>query len=232
MAVKVKWLGHAFFQITSQNGKIIYIDPWITENPSCSMKLSDFDRADVILVTHDHFDHVGQTVELSKQTGATVVAPVETAQSLKEQGVPESQIIFGGFGMNIGGTAEIDGIKLTMTQAFHSSATASPAGYIITTEDGKNIYHAGDTGIFESMRLLAEIYPIECALLPIGGVFTMDPIQAAKAVEIMKPKKVIPMHFGSFPILEQSADRFKELVKNKTPDVEVIVLKPGEEITL
>ena len=137
MAVKVKWLGHAFFQITSQNGKIIYIDPWITENPSCSMKLSDFDRADVILVTHDHFDHVGQTVELSKQTGATVVAPVETAQSLKEQGVPESQIIFGGFGMNIGGTAEIDGIKLTMTQAFHSSATASPAGYIITTEDGK-----------------------------------------------------------------------------------------------
>lgn len=232
MATKIRWLGHAFFQITSSRGKLIYIDPWVEENPSCPVKLDDLGKADLILVTHDHFDHVGQAVELAKKTGAMVIAPVETAQALKEGGIPENQIAFGGFGMNIGGTADIDGLKVTMTQAFHSSATATPSGYILTMEDGKSVYHAGDTGIFQSMALLAEIYPLDCALLPIGGVFTMDPIQAAKAVDLMKPKKVIPMHFGSFPILESSADRFRELVNRQNPDVEVIVLKPGEETSL
>ncbi len=228
----IRWLGHAFFQITTPGDKVIYIDPWIEGNPSCPVSFNELKKGDLILVTHDHFDHVGQTIELARQTGATVIAPVETVGALKENGLPENQAIFEGTGMNIGGTVAVDGIKVTMTQAFHSSATANPAGYILGLEDGRNIYHAGDTGIFQSMALLAELYPLDCALLPIGGVFTMDSSQAAKAVDLMNPKKVIPMHFGSFPILEPNADRFKELVTNNNPEVEVIILEPGQEATL
>lgn len=229
---RVRWLGHAFFQITSPGGKVIYIDPWLEGNPSCPVPLGDIVKGDLILVTHDHFDHVGQTMELAKKTGATVIGAVETVATLKENGLPEKQILFEGIGMNIGGTVNVKGIKVTMTQAFHSSATANPAGYIMGMEDGKTIYHAGDTGIFQSMALLAELYPLDCALLPIGGVFTMDSSQASKAVDLMNPKKVIPMHYGSFPILEKSADRFKELVMSNTPEVEVVILKPGEDTIL
>ncbi len=118
-----------------------------------------------------------------------------------------------------------------MTQALHSSETGVPTGYIIKLEDGTTIYHAGDTGIFKSMELLGELYNIDIALLPIGSCFTMDPLQAAHAVKMIKPKKVIPMHYKTFPILEQDASRFVSLVKEKAPDVEVIVLDPGQEYT-
>jgi len=230
--VKIRWLGHASFQINSTKGKVILIDPWIS-GPTSPVKIEDIKKADLILVTHDHFDHSGDAAQIIKNTGATLIANVETAGRFKDQlGVPAEKVVYGGFGMNIGGSANVDGIAVTMTQAFHSTMTGSPCGYILTMENGKTIYHAGDTGIFETMRLFGEIYSIDMALLPIGGVFTMDPVQAARAVEMIKPKKVIPMHFQSFPILEQNADRFKEEVKRRKIDVEVIVLKPGEETNL
>jgi L-ascorbate metabolism protein UlaG (beta-lactamase superfamily) len=134
--------------------------------------------------------------------------------------------------MNIGGCATVEGITVTMVQAFHSSATGLPCGYLVKLEDGTTIYHAGDTGIFDSMRLLGELYPIDLALLPIGSVFTMDPYQAAKAVALLKPKKAIPMHYKTFPILEQSADNFVNLVNREAPQVEVVVLDPGQEYNL
>lgn len=233
MATKITWLSHAGFIINSPEGKTIIIDPWIIDNPLCPVKLDDIKEADVVLVTHDHFDHTGNAADIVKKTGATLVTCPETAAKFQsERGVPADQILFGGYGMNIGGSAEIKGITITMTQAVHSSESGSPTGYIIKLEDGKTIYHAGDTGIFESMRLLGELYKIDLALIPIGSVFVMDPLQAAHSLRLLKPKKAIPMHYKTFPILEQNADRFVQLAKEIAPDVEIIVLEPGQTYTL
>jgi len=227
----IRWLSHAGFIIVSPEGKTVIIDPWIVDNPLCPVKLDDISTADIVLVTHDHFDHLANAADIVKKTAATLVAAPETARKLQSMGVPSENVIYGGYGMNIGGSAEIKGITVTMTQAFHSSETASPVGYILKLEDGTSIYHAGDTGIFDSMRLLRELYRIDLALLPIGGVFTMDPVQASKALTLLKPKTVIPMHYRTFPILEQNADRFKKLAKKVDPKVRVVILDPGQEFT-
>lgn len=228
MAKSIRWLGHASFVLSTPGGKTIVIDPWIEDNPLCPIKLDDIKQAHLVLVTHDHFDHSGNAVDIAKKTGATVIACPETENSFRAAGLPESQIIFG-FGLNIGGSAAVAGITVTVTQAFHSSGTGTCFGFIIKLEDGSIVYHAGDTGIFESMRILGELYPIDLALLPIGSVFTMDSYQAAKALTLLKPKKVIPMHYKSFPILEQTADNFVALAKKEAPQVEVVVLEPGQE---
>lgn len=229
----IKWLSHACFSIQTSRGKTILIDPWITDNPLCPVTIDDIDKVDIILVTHDHFDHSVNVTEISQKTGATVIGFPETVGRLKTgQSLPEGNVIFGGIGMNIGGTATVDDIAITMTQAFHSSETGAPCGYIIKLEDGSTIYHAGDTGIFESMKTLGDLYDIDVALLPIGSCFTMDPFQAAAALTLLNPKKAIPMHYKTFPILEQDAAGFVELAKAQAPDVEVIVLDPGQDYTL
>jgi len=226
---KVKWLGHAGFQITSEKGKIIIVDPWLTDNPLATCQPEDIPEADVVLVTHDHFDHIADAARIVKATGATLVGMPETVGRLKEEEkVPDSQIVYG-MGMNIGGTATFDGISITMTQAFHSSQTASPAGYIIRLEDGFTLYHAGDTGIFSSMKLLGEVFHINLAMLPIGGVFTMDPSQASLAAKHLAVSTVIPMHYKTFPILEQDASSFEEIMQKEAPDIEVVVLDPGQD---
>lgn len=230
MATAVKWLSHAGFLVSSPGGKMIFIDPWLTNNPLSPMTVDDVKAANIVLVTHDHFDHSADAAQIAKNTGAMVVAQPEVGAKFREQlGVPESQIVFGVGGMNIGGSIALEGITVTMVQAFHSSPTGTPCGYVVKLEDGTTIYHAGDTGIFSSMSLIGELYPLDLALLPIGSHFTMDSRQAAKAVALLKPKKVIPMHFKTFPILEQSADSFVEMVRNQMPRVEVVVLSPGEE---
>jgi len=229
----IRWLGHAGFTVSTPGGKTIIIDPWIVDNPLCPVKLDEITTANIVLVTHDHFDHTGNVADIVRKTGATLIAQPETVNRFKKDfGLVDDRIIFGGFGMNIGGSATVGGITITMTQAFHSSGTGTPSGYIIKLEDGTTLYHAGDTGIFDSMRLLGELYGIDLALLPIGSVFTMDFCQAAKALALLRPKRVIPMHYKTFPILEQSADRFVELARKEAPDVEIIVLEPGQEHTL
>lgn len=230
MSVSLKWLGHSCFQLQTAKDKVLFIDPWIAGNPLCPIKLKDITRADIVLITHDHFDHVSNAADIARQTGALVIGCPETVGKLKTgHALPEGQVVLGGIGMNIGGTVQVYGVSITMTQALHSSETGVPVGYIIKTEDGTTIYHAGDTGVFGSMLLLGELYPIDIALLPIGSCFTMDPQQAAAAVKMLKPRIVIPMHYGTFPVLEPDAARFAALVKEKTPAVEVIVLKPGQE---
>jgi len=229
---KIKWFGHAGFQITSEKEKIIIIDPWLTDNPLATRQAKDIIKADIVLVTHDHFDHIADAAEIVKATGAILVGMPETVGRLKEEAaIPDSQIVFG-MGMNIGGTAMFDGISITMTQAFHSSQTASPAGYIIRLENGFTIYHAGDTGIFSSMKMLGEIFHIDLAMLPIGGVFTMDPAQATLAAKLLGVSKVIPMHFKTFPVLEQDASSFEEIMKKEAPGIEIVVLEPGQSYTL
>ncbi len=232
MQKSIRWLGHAGFIVSTPGGKTIIIDPWIADNPLCPVKLEEVTTANIVLVTHDHFDHVGNAVEIVTKTGATLIAQPETVNRFKKDfGLADDRIIFG-MGMNIGGSATIEGITVTMTQAFHSSATGTPSGYIIKLEDRTVIYHAGDTGVFDSMGLLGELYEIDLALLPIGSAFTMDHVQAVKALTLLKPKRVIPMHYKTFPILEQSADRFVELARKEAPEVEVIVLEPGQEYAL
>lgn len=230
MANSIRWLSHSFFSITTSENKVILIDPWINGNPLCPIKLDDITKADLVLVTHDHFDHCGDAVGISDKTGAIVVGQPETVGRLKtDHSLPEGNVILGGMGMNTGGSVNVDGIVITMTQAFHSSETGSPCGYILKLEDGTTLYHAGDTGIFESMKTLGDLYRIDVALLPIGSSFTMDSTQAAFALKLLRPKKAIPMHFKTFPVLEQDADRFAALAKKEAPDVELIVLDPGEE---
>jgi L-ascorbate metabolism protein UlaG (beta-lactamase superfamily) len=231
-AAKIKYLGHAGFQITSGKGKIIIVDPWLTGNPLAPCKLEEIVRADLVLVTHDHFDHVADAAGIVKATGAVLIGAPETVGRLKQEAqIPDAQIVYG-MGMNIGGTVKFGDVAITMTQAFHSSQTASPVGYIVKLEDGYTIYHAGDTGIFSSMKVLGELYKIDLAFLPIGGVFTMDPAQAAMAAKLLGTGKVIPMHYKTFPILEQDASSFRQIMKRDLPAVEVIAVDPGQEIAV
>ncbi len=226
---KIKYLSHAGFQISSGSGKVLYIDPWF-ENPVSSFSLDDVKSATLILVTHDHFDHIGQAPDIVKKTGGLLVANVETGRRLQSEfHIPAEKVCYFGYGMNIGGSLTYEGITVTMTQAFHSTASGAPCGYIIKLEDGTTLYHAGDTGIFDSMKILGDLYKIDVAMLPIGSVFTMDPFQAAMAAKIISPRKVIPMHYKTFPILVQEPGEFVSLTKQEAPGVEVVALSPGEE---
>ena len=224
---KVRWIGHAAFEIITSGGTRVMIDPWITGNPACPDELERFSDVDLLLITHDHFDHIGEDIPfLASKKGVTAAVQPEILASLKKEGLKE------GVGMNIGGTVPIGEIEITMVQAFHSSNLGSPCGYIVTTEDGKKIYHAGDTGVFASMEVLGDMYDIDLALLPIGSVFVMDPVQASFAVKMLRPKKVVPMHYGTFPALVGDPDDFVRLVAENSPEVEVCVLDPGQDIKI
>ncbi len=230
--VKIRWFGHSGFSLQDPSGKTVLVDPWFQGNPTAPSGPEDVRKAEFLLLTHDHFDHAADAASLARQTGALVVGIFELIGDLKAKGVPESQLLHGGIGMNVGGTVVLDGFSLTMTEAKHSCTLGAPVGYVIQTPSGLTVYHSGDTGIFAGMALLGELYPIDVALLPIGSVFTMDYRQAAKAAELLKAKTVIPMHFGTFPILEPNADRFVAEMKKTAPGTRVVVLAPGEEISL
>jgi len=222
------WHGHANFQINTPNTSLI-IDPWFEGNPSACTGSDSCSHMDLVLVTHDHDDHIGQAVDICRKTGASVIAIVEVAQKMVEQGVPQEQII-NGIGFNIGGTVEANGIQATMVQAFHSCSSGYPVGYIITLEDGFTVYHAGDTGIFSSLELYGQLFDIDLALLPTGGVFTMDSRQAALACKMLQCPKVVAMHWGSFPVLEQSTENFKQELKKSGVKTELIPMEPGQSI--
>lgn len=218
--VRIKWLGHAAFEMKMAD-KILLIDPWLDGNPKACEKVEDLKKVDIVCVTHDHGDHLGDAIKICKQTGATFVGIHELSVYAEEQGVKNV------IGINIGGTAEVRAVKITMVQAFHSALRGAPVGFTINA-NGKAIYHAGDTSLFGDMRLIGELYRPHVALIPIGGYYTMGPVEAAKAVELIKPNVVIPMHYQTFPVLVSSAEEFRKAVKERTPSVMVVVLKPGE----
>jgi L-ascorbate metabolism protein UlaG (beta-lactamase superfamily) len=224
------WLGHASFRLDSGAGKRVYIDPWL-DNPKCPDSEKEPDRCDVIALTHGHGDHVGSTVELSKRFGPMpVVAMVELKGWLKQQGAEVDDLP----GSNKGGTVEAEGLKFTLTNAFHSSAAddgtyvGEAAGLVVELEDGKMIYFAGDTCVFGDMQLIGRIYSPDLAVLPIGGHFTMDPREAAVACELLGVQRVLPCHYGTFPLLAGTPDQLKE----RAPGVDVQVIDPGESLTL
>lgn len=227
--ISVRWLGHSGFSIQDASGKTVLVDPWFEGNPAAPGDARKTLKGDFLLLTHDHFDHASDAAAVARATGAHVVAIFELASDLKAKGVPESQLLHGGIGMNVGGTVVLDGFSFTMTEARHSCGLGSPVGFVIQTPSGVTVYHSGDTGIFAGMSLIGELYPIDVALLPIGSVFTMDFRQAARAVALLRPKAVVPMHYATFPILEPSADRFVAEVRKVAPETRVVVLRPGEE---
>ncbi|AFK23129.1 metal-dependent hydrolase [Pyrococcus sp. ST04] len=224
--VKVKFLGHAAFYI--EGSKKILIDPFLSGNPQAAAKPDDFRDVDLILVTHAHGDHLGDAGEIARLSGAKIVAMYDIANYISEKYRGVETI-----GMNYGPT-EVDGVKIIQVPAWHSSSDGkysigNACGYIVEL-DGVKIYHAGDTFVFKDMELFAELYgPIDVALLPIGGHFTMGPREAAKAVELLRPKYVVPMHYNTWPPISADPEEFKKLVGEKA---KVVILKPGETLEL
>ncbi|PIC87405.1 metal-dependent hydrolase [Sporosarcina sp. P20a] len=225
--MKISYHGHSIVKIETKE-KTILIDPFITGNKLTDLQAED-EKPDVILLTHGHNDHVGDTMDIAKREDILVVAPNELAVYLGFQGLKTH-------GMNIGGAKEFDFGTVKYTQAFHSSSyttedneiiyTGMPAGLLLTIED-KVIYHAGDTSLFSDMKLYGED-GIDVAFLPIGDNFTMGPKDAAKAVELLKPKLTVPVHFNTFPPIEVDPEDFKSLVT----DYEVRIMESGESIEL
>jgi len=224
------WHGHSNFQIAS-TGVNILIDPFFEGNPSCKLDCKGIAKPDLVLVTHDHGDHVGQAVQICRATGAQLGAVVGTAGKLAAAGVPGEQIL-NGIGFNIGGSIVVKGATVTMTQAYHSSESGVAVGYIVTLADGYTIYHAGDTCVFAGMELWGQLYSIDLALLPIGGVFTMDARQAALACKLLGCEAVIPMHWGTFPVLAKNTAAFKHSLATDAPECKLLELAPGQALTL
>jgi L-ascorbate metabolism protein UlaG (beta-lactamase superfamily) len=229
---RLTWLGHAGFLIESPKGVRIAIDPWIGNNPKFPPGF-EWGKVDVIAATHGHFDHFGDDgIELAKKTGATVVAIFELALHCGANGVEKVS------GMNKGGSQKISGVDFRMVNAVHSSGTsgagreanfpADPCGYVITFEDGFRIYHAGDTNVFADMALIGELYDPDVALLPIGDFYTMGPREAAKACQLLGVPRVIPIHWGTFPILSGTPADLRREIDRRGLATEVVELAPGQ----
>jgi Predicted Zn-dependent hydrolases of the beta-lactamase fold len=248
---KLKWFGHAAFSITTPRGKVLLIDPWLSNPSNPDVKdgkdpLATLSKVDYILLTHGHRDHVGDAVEIAKRTGAALICNPELAGNLvKLADFPSKQAETDGI-MGIGGEIQIaDGeVTVAMTMAIHSSSVfnpkagpneperaygGNPAGFVITIKNGPTIYHSGDTAYFRDMETIGESYAIDVALLNIGGHFGMEPKMAAKAAQSLRTRLAIPQHFGTFPGIATSADSFAAELKKL--NISFYEMKPGETIS-
>lgn len=230
MPSKIRFLGHAFVEFTTADDKVILFDPWAKDggNPVCPVEVKDIERADLVVVSHDHFDHLGSAVAICKKTGALLGGPAQTMARLTKEGFDAKQVVNFGSGYMVGGGVSLDWVKVTAVPAFHSSDTACALGNIVRAKDGTTVYHAGDTCVYGDMALFGQMYPIDVALLPIGGVFTMDAFQAAEAASLLNPSIVVPIHYGSFPIIAPNGDEFSKVCGEKAPHIRVKALPPGE----
>ena len=226
------WLGHATVRCDLPGGEVVLIDPWVGQNPSCPKENRDFDRLDAMLITHAHSDHMGDAVELAKKhKPKKVVANYEICSWLGSKGVQNCS------GMNLGGSQDVLGLQVTMVRADHSSGISdgdttlyggTASGYVVRLPGGYTFYHAGDTALFSDMQLISEMYRPELAFIPIGDHFTMGPGQAARACRFLGTRKVIPIHWGTFPLLTGTPEKLQQALGDNGVTCEVVTLKPGE----
>lgn len=228
---RITWLGHATVLLQTAAGTNILIDPYIAQNPKYPKNFTLPSKIDYILLSHGHGDHISDTVPVAAKHGATVVAIYELASYLGGKGVANT------IGMNLGGTVKLGDVEATMVDAKHSAGAQDEkgthyvgiaAGYVIHIPGGPSIYHAGDTSVFGDMKLIGELYRPGIAMLPIGGHFTMGPKEAAMAVNLLQPQVVLPIHWGTFPMLTGTPDALAALTP---PNVEVVRWSPGEDYT-
>jgi len=229
MPLSISFLGHSTFVVRTPGGKRLLFDPWLTGNPSCPDSLRKPPRVDVILASHGHSDHIGDLIACARESGAPVVAIFELCDWLARKGIQHT------VPMNKGGSVDVAGLRVTMTDARHSSGfvdngqivyMGEPAGFIVQLEDGRAIYYAGDTCLFGDLRLIGEMYQPDIAFLPIGDRFTMDPAAAARAAEWLGVRQVVPMHWGTFPVLTGTPAALKALLQPK--GIDVLELAPGQ----
>lgn len=233
MAGTATWLGHATWLIESAAGTRILVDPFLEQNPSCPAEFHSVSDIDLILVTHGHVDHNADVKAVADRCKAPVAGMVELMGFFDGLGVANTT------GFNKGGTVRFGGVVVTMTNAFHSSSaegadgqtiyTGEPAGFVITLEDGFRIYIAGDTCVFGDMKIIGELYRPDLAILPIGGYYTMDPLEAGYATGLLDVKHVLGSHYGTFPVLEGTPS---ELRKHVSSGVTVHELAPGQSMAL
>lgn len=234
MSATITWLGHATIRLVLPDERVILIDPWLVDNPGCPQPLKTVSRCDMILLTHAHFDHVGEVATLIKSFDPPVVANPDLCSALQKTiGAGRYQ------GMNTGGTQTVDGVRISMTQAFHSSGLDTPEGPmyggmpngLVVSADGlAPVYHAGDTDVFGDMRLIAQLFEPKIAILPIGDHFTMGARGAALATEMLEPQTIIPIHYGTFPVLAPSAEEFRQALAPQWRE-HLIVPTVGETLT-
>lgn len=229
---KLTWLGHATFRLVTPGGKTILIDPWVMGNPMCPEAEKQVKKVDVMLCTHGHFDHIEDAVAIGRQHDPVVVGIYELCVWLQRKGAKHISP------MNKGGTQMVGDIRVTMVHADHSCGIqeddgsivygGEASGYVIELENGVKLYHAGDTNVFGDMHIIHELYGPPIALLPIGDLFTMSPREATYACKLLRPKYVIPMHFGTFPPLTGKPSDLKKMVAEM--GVEVVEMRPGQTI--
>ena len=238
MSTVIRYFGHSAAAITSNRGKQIFIDPWLQGNPLCPADCANPSQVDLICLTHGHSDHTQNVADLAVTTGATVCATYELAVLLHKDGVPEAQLQY----MNKGGEVEVNGIRIALTNAFHSSSytakdgvtyyAGEPCGVVVTLETGESIYHAGDTALFSDMALIKARFAPRVALLPIGGRFTMSPADAAIAMKLLDPEFVVPIHHSTFGLLTGTPEQFEEAASGQGVRGTIVALKPGESFTI
>ncbi len=234
MATELTWLGHSAFRLDSPGGKRIYVDPFLNGNPKCPENEVEPERCDLLVLTHGHDDHVGDTLAIGARFGCPVIAQIELRGWLSTKGLSEDAAQ----AMNKGGTVDVDGVKITMTDANHSSSAyddgsfvylGEPAGVVLELEDGFRIYFAGDTNVFGDMSLIGRIYSPDVAVLPIGDHYTMGPREAAVAIELLGVIRCVPCHYGTFPLLTGTPAVLRTLVPE---GVDVLAPEPGETLAL
>jgi L-ascorbate metabolism protein UlaG (beta-lactamase superfamily) len=234
MAGKFRWLGLAFVEFTTADDKVIFFDPWTKSkgNPSCPLDIEDIQRADLVLVSHDHGDHIGSAADVCQKTGALLGGATETMWRLIDEGLSKELVVNNGMGYLAGGGVDLDWVKVVATPAHHTSDTSCALGHIVIAADGTTLYHVGDTSLIAEMEIYARIYPVDVALVPVGGGGTMDAYQAAEAVRMINPKHVMPMHFEWNASPQKALDDFMTFCRGKNPDVSLIQPVAGKYVDI